>query len=189
MKRHYIFWLLGAFLVLPLTSCYLDEIPANNLAGNFDFTDAGLYYYHDDIIPGIGSYGISLRRGDPDDLSTAPYKELYLDFSSDFFEDPRKAVPAAGNYTYSDTYTHFTFNKDYSWYLEREGVTQIVHFMKDGKFSIDRDHAGRYSVWFNLNMADGSVMIGRYKGEISRMAMQPTSGEIHAIKSPDGRTL
>jgi hypothetical protein len=125
------------------------------------FTDAEMYYYSDVFVPEVGSYGILLYEGD----LAGRHSELYIDFSSDYFDDDAGAVPAEGVYTMSDTFAKQTFNVDYSRHFETDGVTKRTFSMTGGQFSLYRKGSG-YSLRYDFKFGNGSTMKGLFEGNI-----------------------
>lgn len=125
------------------------------------FANAAMYYFYDDFVPGVGSFGIALYNGDP----KGTFTELYIDFASDYFKDALRAIPAEGVYTFSDDYSRFTFNNAYSSYIEKKGDKEIMFGLVGGKFSLSRNASG-YLLQYDIELGDGSSIKGRYDGKI-----------------------
>ncbi len=158
------FYFLGIALFLFLTACSTSEFVEDEVGKTATFAHAEMYYYHDNFVEGVGSYGIAMYNGD----RSRQFTELYLDFASDHFKDALRAVPAEGTYTYSDDFSMFTFNNAYSSYTESDGVNETKLGILGGKFTLSREGAG-YLLRFEVELGDGMTMRGSYEGVISGM--------------------
>lgn len=164
MKRELSLSLLGA-LVFALSACsYGDSNSELHSGGLYRFTEGEIHYYYDELVAGVGSYGIFLHNAN---VTGDSYNALYLDFASDYFEDAQHAIPADGVYICTETFLQFTFNNKYSWYLEKTEGTETVHGIVGGMFTLVRNDSEYYIV-YNLTLGVGSTVKGEYRGELSR---------------------
>ncbi len=127
-----------------------------------------MYYFYDEFVPNVGSYGIALYNDEPG----GEFTELYLDFASDYFEDALRAIPREGVYTFSDSFTENTFNNAYSTYIKSGRSGKVTLGIIGGQFSLSRTASG-YSLKYEVKLGDGSTLTGKYEGNISG-AYEPT---------------
>jgi hypothetical protein len=164
MKRKIALWILVVASIIVSEGCSMDSSTGGR-GNNASFTNAEMYYYNDDILEGVGSYGISLYDSENYRVEGKSYTELYLDFASTHFENNLDAIPAEGVYTFSDDFTEFTFNNDYSRYIMWNGRTERQLGIMDGQFSLTRIASG-YSLQFDLLLGDDTRLRGKYEGPI-----------------------
>jgi hypothetical protein len=127
----------------------------------------------------IGIYYIALW-----DEDYTGYRELYIEFSSDYFEDFMKAVPAAGTYTVSDWYEPQTFNSVWSYYLTEGSDGEIERGITGGSFTITRVGYGFY-LDFDLVLEDGEPLKGSYKDVIYTLPVEPNDVTVDLEESDD----
>lgn len=163
----------GMASLLLFTACSIDD-PFYSAGDTTSFARAEMYYYHDDFVEGIGSYGIALYNGDRD----RQFTELYLDFASDHFEDALRAIPAEGVYTFSDDFSQFTFNNAYSGYTESDGANRTKFGILGGKFTLSRSDRG-YLLRFEVKLGNGKTMKGSYDGVILGMYDSTIDSDMH----------
>ncbi len=153
----------GMFIFLFLVSCsYAESDGVKDIS--VSFAKAEMYYFYDDFVDGVGSYGIALSNGDP----RGTFTELYIDFASDHFKDALRAVPAEGVYTFSDSFTEYTFNNAYSSYIEKKDGEEIMFGLIGGEFSLSRSGSG-YLLQYAFKLGNGKILKGRYEGNIAGM--------------------
>ncbi len=143
-----------------MAACSTSENNGGNYS-NETFANAEMYYFYDEFVPDVGSFGIALYNDHPG----GDFTELYLDFASDYFEDALRAVPANGVYTLSDSFAENTFNNTYSTYTKSGPSGRIMLGVLGGQFSLSRS-GSIYSLQYNVKLGDGSTLKGKYEGNI-----------------------
>jgi hypothetical protein len=165
----------AAFLVAcSITENGGSESPNSGSRGDAGgFNEAKMYYFYDEFVPSVGSFGIALSTTDSEGVFT----ELYLDFASDYFEDALQAVPASGVYTFSNSFDTGTFNNTYSTYIKKSSGGKSTFGLLDGEFSLARN-GSVYTVKYNVKVGDGSTLTGQYEGAIPGSYDPRTSSDI-----------
>lgn len=160
MKSQFLLNVFTLMSVLFFAACSTEEFAGKK--NNDSFSKAEIYYYYDEFVPGVGSYGIALY----DDKDNGSLTELYLDFASDYFEDALKATPANGVYTFSDSFAENTFNSDYSGYIKKDYKGEVRLDVTGGRFSLSRS-GSNYTLHYDVVLEDGSPLKGSYTGKIT----------------------
>lgn len=166
MKTHFWGVFFTFFSVGALAACSTED--PDDPKGRNAFSEAQMYYFYDEFIPGVGSYGIALSNGG----QGSEFTELYLDFASDYFEDALRAVPTEGVYTFSESFARNTFNNRYSGYTVGDGSDERTFGLTGGRFSLSHTASG-YLLRYGVELGDGSTLNGSYEGEIAGM-YEPT---------------
>jgi hypothetical protein len=167
MKKLFAFILSATIVSFVATSCG-PKIPTDDGYNDIVFANSEMGYsfnaYYDEetddyalLEPGTaGIYYITLWNGD---YEQDDYRELYLEFSSDWFDDYMYAFPASGTYSSGESYVKGTFNKSVSSYCVGEEEFEIT----DGSLILTRKGAG-YSAKFEIVLDNGETLKGKLDG-------------------------